>query len=263
MQDHITHPGMETSVLRILTQNIHKGMSAGNTRFVLHQLRDEIRETRADVVLLQEVQGEHGPRSDRISGWPAESQFEFLADQSWHHHAYARNAVYEHGDHGNALLSGYPIIGWDNLNVSTMAHASRSILHARIDIPGPQPLHVMCVHFGLGPLERARQTAELIRRVRAAVPDTAPLVIGGDFNDWRGRMGQQLERGLNVREAFRMQDGRHARTFPAWLPILPVDRIYYRGLRLVSCQRGSTHRWRSLSDHLPLICDLQLPGETC
>ena len=52
-------------MLRVLTLNIHKGYTALNTRFMLHELRDAIRETGADLVFLQEVQGEHRAKADR------------------------------------------------------------------------------------------------------------------------------------------------------------------------------------------------------
>lgn len=250
---------MSRSIFRVLTHNIHKGMSAANLRFVLHELKAEIVGTGADVVFLQEVQGDHQRRGQRINNWPAESQFEFLADRAWPHHAYGRNAVYPHGHHGNAILSRFPIRAWENLNVSPYRGASRSILHAELDAGGADTLHAICTHFGLGAGERKAQTRSLIERIRAMIPARAPLVVAGDFNDWLGRSGEALEKDLGLTEVFRTCNGRHARTFPAWLPTLAVDRIYVRNLQIVATQRGNA-AWRGLSDHLPLICDLQLGG---
>lgn len=247
--------------MRVLTHNIHKGLSAWNRRFTLHALREEIRMVQADVVLLQEVQGVHEGRRARYQQWPDEAQFEFLADQVWHHHAYARNAVYPDGHHGNAILSRYPILRWDNLDVSEMARASRSVLHAVIDVDGAPETHVLCIHFGLGEGERVRQTRALAERIREQIPPDAALIIGGDFNDWRGNCGKLLERTVGVEEAHRSLHGSHARTFPAWLPMLRVDRIYSRGAIARHCERGTPDRWRGMSDHLPLVCDLSLPVE--
>ena len=118
---------MPDTVIKILTYNIHKGFNASNRRFVLHEMKDALREINADIVFLQEIQGEHRHKQNRISDWPDTSQFEFLADQVWQHHAYGKNAIYKSGHHGNAILSKYPFVEWENINVSLMKNASRSL----------------------------------------------------------------------------------------------------------------------------------------
>ena len=67
--------------LRILSYNIHKGFSVGNTRFVLREMKEGIRKVGADLVFLQEVLGEHQRHAETVDGWPDASQFEFLADE--------------------------------------------------------------------------------------------------------------------------------------------------------------------------------------
>ena len=47
--------------------------------------------------------------------------------------------------------------------------------------------------------------------------------------------------------------GRHARTFPVWAPLFPVDRIYFRGLTPIACERLGEGHWRDLSDHAALL----------
>src|SRR6187549_4157053 len=96
--------------LRIATFNIHKGLSIFNRRVVIHTLRDQLRALGADIVFLQEVAGRQDIQARRHGNWPREPQHEFLADLVWQDHAYGRNAVYETGEHGNAILSRYPIL---------------------------------------------------------------------------------------------------------------------------------------------------------
>ncbi len=253
---------MRETGLRLLTYNLHKGFGVGNFRFVLHELRREIERLGCDIVCLQEVQGEHHHHRQRFADWPDEAQFEFLADRLWPHHVYGRNAVYPHGHHGNAILSRYPFEHWENLNVSPFAGASRSILHGVVRTPhSAVPLHVMCVHFGLTGAERYGQVSALLERIRAHVPAGEGLLIAGDFNDWRGSAGHRMETSLGVREVFRTLTGRHARSFPAWMPVLPVDRVYARGLVPHHCERMSGAPWRSLSDHLPLLCEFHGTGD--
>lgn len=247
---------MSLMPLKVLTYNIHKGFSVGNRRFVLHQIKTLLRQTDADVLFLQEIQGEHIFKSSQHHDWPEESQFEFLADEVWPHHAYGKNAIYKAGHHGNAILSKYPFSDWENINVSYMKTASRSVLHGVISVAeGLPPVHVICVHLGLFEMERKRQLAKLVGRIQAHVPKHEPLIIAGDFNDWKGLSCRYLVDHLGVEEVFKSGSGRYARTFPAWLPLLSVDRIYSRGLTMQGRQRLHEKPWRGLSDHLPLMAE--------
>lgn len=207
-------------------------------------------------MFLQEIQGERNISGNRFDNWPTNSQFEYLADSIWHHYAYGKNAIYRSGHHGNAILSKYPFIEWENIDVSFMASASRSLLHGTIIVPETrQKLHVICVHLGLFGMERDKQLATLVRRINSHVPHDEPLVIAGDFNDWRGYAERHLNNDLGVSEVFRTLQGGHARTFPALLPMLRMDRIYSRGLEVIACEQLHGHPWRRLSDHIPLMAE--------
>ena len=218
---------MSSTSLKVLTYNIHKGFSATNLRFILHEIKSSLRHINADIVFLQEVHGERTISNNRFADWPNNQQFEFLADQIWHHCAYGKNAIYKSGHHGNAILSKYPFVEWENINVSFLKSASRSLLHGTIQIPGvDQRIHIICVHLGLFGQERERQLSTLAKRINSHVPANEPLIIAGDFNDWRGRAEHYLHRGLGVKEAFKITHGSYARTFPAWLPMLSMSFIY-------------------------------------
>jgi endonuclease/exonuclease/phosphatase family metal-dependent hydrolase len=91
--------------LHIATYNIHKGFSQFNRRVVLHELRERLRELNADIVFLQEVQGEHNSHGLRHLDYPAGPQHEFIAAEIWPHSAYGKNSTYTAGHHGNAILS--------------------------------------------------------------------------------------------------------------------------------------------------------------
>lgn len=245
--------------LTLLSYNIHKGFSQGNATFVLGQIRSAIRRIRPDIVFLQEVLGEHKRHAKRIPGWPENSQFEFLADGVWPHFAYGRNAVYTAGHHGNAILSKYPFSDWDNTDISSNRFEKRGILHGVIPLPhSPNPLHVYCLHLNVFGSGRRSQIRALCAQIKATVPPGHPLVIGGDFNDRTGRATAILNREIQVREVFRVVNGRHARSFPAWSPIFSLDRIYFRGLNVVVAKLLKEECWRSLSDHLPLYCQLSI-----
>ena len=122
--------------LHVATYNIHKGLSQFNRRMVMHDLRERLRGLNADIVFLQEVLGEHQRHADRFHDWPVEPQYEFLADNVWREFAYGRNAVYDHGHHGNAILSRFPIVAYENQDVSPNPFETRGVLHCEIRVPG-------------------------------------------------------------------------------------------------------------------------------
>ena len=249
-----------TRELSVLTYNIHKGFSMGGRQFVLHRMRTALSQTGADVVFLQEAQGQHDNHARRLHDWPEDTQFEFLADTVWPHHAYGRNAIYDHGHHGNAILSRYPFVEWENIDLSPYPFAaSRSLLHGIIELPGSRTrVHLVCVHFGFVGVERRVQIRQLCQRLDAHVPHHEPLVVAGDFNDWSGRAERHFNDELELTEVFRTLHGRAALTWPAVAPVLPMDRIYFRGAAPLSAERLGRAPWRTLSDHAPLQASFRL-----
>lgn len=236
----------ENEHLRVCTYNIHKGFCSMNLRFVLDELREAIRSADADLVFLQEVIGARLDAQPLHNGAPV-SQFEYLADQVWHHHAYGKNAVYQRGHHGNAILSKWPLLDWDNLDVSHWWFSQRGILFGRLD----NGVYAICIHFGLLERERRRQLQQLREIIRNKVPADAPLMVAGDFNDWTLVLDRQLK-AMGLREALSDLLGRPAKTFPARLPLFRMDRIYYRNLRLRDAGVLSGGHWQRLSDHCAL-----------
>lgn len=246
-----------TTMLKIATYNIHKGFSLFNRRVVLHELRERLRELDADVVFLQEVQGEHAHHAIRHANYPVEPQHEFIAEAVWSHHAYGKNSIYEAGHHGNAILSRFPIVHAHNLDVSAHRFESRGLLHVEILMPRGDTIHCLCTHFGLFAQGRRQQTHCLIDYVQKHIPADAPLLIAGDFNDWQNRLGGVLARELAVQDVFQQHQGHPARSFPATLPILRLDRIYARGFAVQHCQVHHGEVWRHISDHAALSAQLQ------
>lgn len=243
--------------LTVVTYNIHKGFSAFNRRLVVHEIRDRLHALEPDIVFLQEVQGAHHRHPVRHGAWPAAGQHEFLAHEGGHS-AYGMNAVYQDGHHGNAIVSRYPILRSENVDISHHALESRGLLHCELEVPGwDRPLHCINVHLGLWARSRRFQLEWLRDRIRESVPDGAPLVVAGDFNDWRGIATALLERELGLAEVFHRHLGRHAKSFPARLPVLSLDRIYVRGLAVGDARRLADGPWSRLSDHAALAATLR------
>jgi endonuclease/exonuclease/phosphatase family metal-dependent hydrolase len=245
--------------LKVLTVNIHKGFSVFNRRFILHELREAVREVGADVVFLQEVHGSQSRHALRMLDWPSAPHYEFLADAIWPTYAYGRNAVYPHGDHGNALLSKFPIARHRNHDVSLNGTERRGMLHCVLGVPGsPSELHTFCVHLGLQQRHRAAQLETLCEMVHSEVPPDAPVIIAGDFNDWKRRAHDVLEECAGMREIFVAAHGHAARTFPSRWPMLALDRIYVRNATAHSPVLLPRRPWSHLSDHIPLAAEISL-----
>jgi len=287
------------STLRVATYNIHKGVLRdffGLRRVArIHELRARLHELDSDLIFLQEVQGQNERHQRRFEHWPAEPQDVFLAKSPTLKHtfetAYGRNASYLHGHHGNALLSRYPIIGQENRDVSDHALEKRGVLHCVVDVGGRQ-VHCFVVHFGLFARSRDRQLDAVLDWIESAVPASEPLIIAGDFNDWRNVLSDRLCKRIGAVEVFdacrprsaaaqravyyvrdRLSElgvspeaaipglprtVRAARTFPALVPWFRMDRIYQRGFRVRSTAVLKGLEWSRLSDHSPLVADLEL-----
>jgi endonuclease/exonuclease/phosphatase family metal-dependent hydrolase len=269
--------------LRVATYNIHKGVSAFRAEPRVLALKQAIGMFDADVVFLQEVQGKHDLKAAKFGAehhgqkhWPATSQHEFFAGESRHlHSAYGMNAIYDHGHHGNALLSAFPIASQVNRDVSDHAYESRGILHCVLATPAGQ-VHCYVVHLGLFEGSRRRQIQSLIAAVRETAPNGEPVVIAGDFNDWRNTLSTELRNTLGVVEAFDEIEGANsalgemlrklrrkagvspARTFPAALPFFRLDRIYVRGFKVETAEVMHGSLWAKLSDHAPIVASLTL-----
>lgn len=248
--------------LRVLSYNIHKGYSLGGRRFILQEIREAIRLVQADIVFLQEVFGAHGREGFsgadglRTGNGP---QFEYLAESSWEHVAYGKNAVYAEGHHGNAILSKYAIVSSSNTDISFNRLERRGVLEATIEIPGlDQRLYCFCTHLGLFSRHRKRQVVMLSRQVKNNVSPQAPIIIAGDFNDWTRKLTNRMIKQIDVDEVFRLRYGRHLPTYPSRLPLLALDRIYCRNLQVSEAEVLTGSPWNRLSDHAALFAEFQL-----
>jgi len=241
--------------IRVVTYNIHKGVQGvGPTRRLeIHNLARAVEAFDADLVCLQEVRLINRREERRFKQWPEGGQADFLAPPGYTS-VYRTNAITRHGEHGNALLSRWPVLTYQQEDMSDHRFEQRGLLHVELLIHG-RSLHVLVVHLGLVRASRARQVAQLQRFVQREIPLDAPLLIAGDFNEggWRlnaffANMGLQTWAGAP-----------HP-TFPARLPLAQLDHVYCRGLQPLSLSAPQGRAWWRMSDHLPLIAEFQMPG---
>ena len=243
------------NVLRVATYNIHKGVQGlgPRRRLEIHNLGHAVEQLDADVVCLQEVRKLHRREAKYFTHWPELPQADFLAPAGYEA-IYRTNAVTRHGEHGNALLSRWPVIGHQHEDMSDHRFEQRGLLHSELMVHDT-PVHVVVCHLGLIRASRERQVAQLKRFVQREVPAGAPLLIAGDFNDWGNMVQRELANiGLH---SFK---GASQSTFPSRLPLVQLDYVFARGLEPLGAQVPRGRIWWRMSDHLPLIAEFGLPA---
>ena len=248
--------------LHVVTYNIHKGFSQFNRHMMVHELRSRLRSLGPDLVFLQEVQGLNEKHAEAIDDWPDEPQHNFLAADVWPSTAYGKNAIYDHGHHGNAILSRFPIAHVHNQDITHLRFERRGLLHCSVAVPGVgRPVHCVCVHLSLFARSRRRQMAALVGYLDTLIGPDAPLIIAGDFNDWRNEADDLLARELGLEEVFggSADDLSHpGRSFPSKLPVLRLDRIYVRGFVVDKAIVHFGRPWSKISDHAAVSGHLSL-----
>jgi endonuclease/exonuclease/phosphatase family metal-dependent hydrolase len=230
--------------LRILCFNIHKGIGWGIRRSTIHQIQNQISGSNSDIIFLQEIRG---------------FQFEIITSKMWPHFSYGKNAVYQKGHHGNAILSKYPIIHSENIDLSLRRYERRGMLHSIIKLPGQEGfVHLLCVHLGLFAKDRRKQLDLIVKYIENNIVENDHIILAGDFNDWSGYATKPLIKALSLHEAFLSTKKKYAKTYPAWIPMLKLDRIYTRGFHVNYANRLTNKSWRYLSDHIALSVSLKV-----
>jgi len=239
--------------IRVATYNIHKGVQGLGParRLEIHNLGHAVEQFDADIVCLQEVRQHHRKLEKHFSRWPELDQAGYLSPEGYES-VYRTNAVTTHGEHGNALLSRWPVLGSGHADVSDHRFEQRGLLHVELLVDG-RAVHVVVVHLGLIHASRSRQVQRLGEYIARELPADAPLIVAGDFNDWSAQLLRPMaDLDLRTFEGIRLP------TYPSRLPLLHLDRIFVRGLRPVSAHVPHGRAWSRMSDHLPLIAELEL-----
>jgi endonuclease/exonuclease/phosphatase family metal-dependent hydrolase len=242
------------TLVRIATYNIHKGVQGIGParRLEIHNLAHAVEQLDADIVCLQEVRKMHRREAEYFSHWPDVPQADYLAPEGYTA-VYRTNAHTRHGEHGNAMLSRWPVVAHQHEDMSDHRFEQRGLLHSEVQVHGVT-VHVVVVHLGLIKASRVRQLAQLQQYIAREIPADAAVVVAGDFNDW----GSTVQSALNKAglAAFTQQK---AATFPSRLPVVQLDHVYARGLTPVGLHVPRGRIWGRMSDHLPLIAEFDLP----
>jgi endonuclease/exonuclease/phosphatase family metal-dependent hydrolase len=200
-----------------------------------------ISELDADVIALQEV----------LRPFGGADPLDALADRLGLHVAFASTRKHRLGELGNAILSRWPIGGVFVLDLSYSRIERRLAMAAQLPTAGGV-LDVVATHLALGDRTRHRQVRSLLDHPRL---QGAPTLLLGDLNAWRRC---KATRALEHELAFHGDPW--PPSFPAARPVLALDRIYSRGVRILAVEAHTSPAARRASDHLPVVARVELPA---
>ena len=227
-----------TRVVRVASYNLHRCVGVDRTCDPA-RVASVVRELDCEIVGLQEVDNSPGEL-------PTSMQLEYLA-QSTGMTGVAGTRIIRHlGHYGNALLTRSRVKAVRRHDLSFGSREPRGVLDVDLEI-GDVDCRVLVTHLGLGPGERRHQMRKVLTLV-AETPVEEPLLLLGDLNEW-----------LPFRAPLRWLHalfGRPpaVRSFPAFLPLFALDRIWARPRgSLLAVRAHASPLARAASDHLPVV----------
>jgi endonuclease/exonuclease/phosphatase family metal-dependent hydrolase len=229
---------------RVATYNVHRWVGRTGGRWNPRLARDVLDELDADVVALQEVlRPVDGRRRDPL---PA------IVEECGYHLAFVCSRRHRHGELGNAILSRWPFKGVLTLDLNFSRFERRSAIAAELECAAGM-VAMVATHLALVDRTRTKQVHAILGHPQLQ----GPVVLFGDMNAWRScRATRQLDRVLDERHHNRAWPA----TFPATSPLLALDRIYARGVRVIDVRTHQSAAARRGSDHLPVVASIEVEG---
>lgn len=236
--------------MRLLSYNIHKGIGGRDRRYRLERIIQVIEEENPDLICLQEV-ARHVRRT-RYHDQPKLLSDYFKAAA----HLFQLNVPLKTGGYGNLILSRWPIRTKHQVSLRLKNKKPRGAQLAVVDTPEGL-LHLVNWHLGLSEKERCWQLKHLLGHPLFQESGHLPTLIVGDWNDWRNTLGHNGLAKNSFHEA--TSPPSRYRSFPAFLTMMALDKIFYRGEFIIRHVRTvRTALARRASDHLPIVLDFHL-----
>jgi endonuclease/exonuclease/phosphatase family metal-dependent hydrolase len=226
--------------ITVATYNVHRwtGLN-GRSRPDPARAGFVISELDADLIALQEV----------LRPLRGEDPLERLADALGLHVTLATTRAHKRGEIGHAILSRWPIAGVSMLDLSFGRLEKRVAVAAQLRGPDTA-IDVVATHLALADRTRHRQVQSLLDH---PLLNERPTLLMGDMNAWR-----QCKATRALDQELAHNNLAWPLSFPAAGPVLALDRIYSRGVRVVEIDVHATRAARRASDHLPVVARVKL-----
>ena len=220
---------------RVATYNVHKcrGM---DWRTRVPRVLKVMRELDADVIAAQEI---------------FLKQADCLASGLGIRYVFGGARTLNGQDYGNAVFTRFPVVESEQFDLTVEGREARRCLRVALD---PHPIQFFAVHLGTSFFERRRQAARLLTRDVLERPEFQGCrIVAGDFNEWtRGLATRMLSQRLQSADLSVHLN--RSRTYPALLPFLHLDHIYYDPqFHLTEMHLHRSPAALAPSDHLPLV----------
>ena len=235
--------------MRLLSWNIHKGIGGRDRRYSLQRIIDCIDHERPDLVCLQEV--------DRlVSRSDFDDQPRLLGQTLNLHSIFQANVSVANGTYGNLILSRWAVGSSHRISLKRGIRKSRGAQLIHVKTP-KGVIHLVNTHLGLDERERHWQVESLLSHHLFQSSVMIPTVIAGDFNDWRNTLAERSLASHGFQQV--TSPPSEFRSFPSWLPVGGLDKIFFRGKVVFNRARViRTSLARIASDHLPIVVDFSL-----
>lgn len=238
--------------LKIMTYNIHAANPPSKSGVCdLAAIARVINGANPDIVMLQEVDKNTG-RNDYFG-----NQAKELGELTKMNSLFFPAISYKNGYYGVAVLSRYPLYSSELHRLPKEKGEEQRVLGtAWADLPGEDSVLVACTHLQHNSTSyRFEQVTKIIQILSST---TAPVVIGGDFNEKPDRV-----------EFFSVFDAAFTRTcvsncgftFSTANPIAIIDYMAFKPSHAFSINSHEVITDYYASDHLPLMASLRFIRE--
>lgn len=242
--------------LRVLVYNIHAGKDAAGVDN-LERVARLVKDTRADVALLQEVDVKT-TRSGNVDQ-PAR-----LRELTGMHVTFGKTLDYQGGSYGIAILSRWPIdsSGVTPLPIdppqlrSGVSYEPRGALRAFIQSPHGA-LIALNTHLDASRDDRyRRQESQAIVAIADSLRPRGLLLVGGDFNSEPGSAVQQALVSSRLFDAWLTCGHGSGMTYPADSAVKRIDYLFLEDA--TACSRAEVLA-TDASDHRPVLVLVRVP----
>jgi endonuclease/exonuclease/phosphatase family metal-dependent hydrolase len=237
--------------MRLLSYNIHSGIGS-DRHYDLERIAAVIAEQGPDLVCLQEVDCK--VRRSGYDDQPALLARRLNALSSF----FQINVPLNAGGFGNLVLSRWPFLRRHSVSLACRSYRQPRGAQVVVAQTPEGPLQLVNWHLGLGESDRRWQANHLLGHPLFRQSDHLPTLIAGDTNDWLDSLLAHSFRRHRFQQA--TEPAACFRSFPAFLSLVALDKVFYRDLVVQEAHIVRTPLALRASDHRPLVLDFQLPA---